>query len=65
MAMMLVVGAAPIGPLRRPREAMRFDDDIGDDLTASRCGSLAAPDTYLRPVWRQRIRCDPGAVPQL
>jgi len=49
--MMVVVGAAPIGPLRRPREAMRFDDDIGGHRTGPRCDTLAAPGTYPRPVW--------------
>jgi hypothetical protein len=44
---------------------MRFDDDIGANRTRSACDTLAMPDTYLRPVWWQRIRCDPGAVPQL
>jgi hypothetical protein len=50
MAMMVVV-AALIGPDTRPRQAMRFDDDIGPHRNAARCGTLAAPGTYPRPVW--------------
>src|SRR5215217_5373521 len=45
MAMMVVV-AALIGPDTRPRQAMRFDDDIGRHRNAARCGTLAAPGTY-------------------
>ena len=41
MAMMIVVGAAPIGPESRPRGALRFDDDICGHPTAARCDTLA------------------------
>src|SRR5919204_4343623 len=46
MAMMIVVGAAPTGPLRRPRDSASFDDDIAGHGNAARCDTLATSGTY-------------------